>query len=124
MEEAGPRSGSTSSPRLRATPIHPTKTHIDAARHCERSRVEATPDSRRAQQIARLPPGARIDASKREHAAAQHGRELAGVDLVALGLAAVRGCGASAERHERDGPGQTSGPPIDSVLDATAMPPQ
>jgi len=41
------------------------------------------------QQVARLPLGPRIDVSERKHAAAEHVGELAGVDLVALGLAAV-----------------------------------
>ena len=42
-----------------------------------------------AQQVARLPLGARVDVSEGEHAAAEHVGEFAGVDLVALGLAAV-----------------------------------
>src|SRR5713226_2854590 len=42
-----------------------------------------------AQQIARLPLGARVNVSEREHAATEHVGEFAGIDLVALEILQV-----------------------------------
>ena len=46
---------------------------------------------RRRKQVAGLALPLRVDVGQREHAAAEQGGELAGVDLVVLGLAAVDG---------------------------------
>jgi len=55
---------------------------------CARCR---TKNERRRKQVAGLPLGPRIGVGQREQSAAEQGRELAGVDLVGLGLAAVDG---------------------------------